>query len=145
MSAASRALLLSLGHVTLRSADFDRTQHFYCEVLGMRAGPRPRLSAPGHWFYVGDEAVVHVLPSRTPTPESATGAIDHFALNARDLPAFENRLRSAGLPFERKRLADTEVWQVFLTDPDGVRVELCFAPGDAPGAGGNSADLGSAR
>ena len=120
------AALLSLGHVTVRSADFDRTERFYCEVLGMRPGPRPRIPVPGHWFYVGGEAVVHVLPRGGQEPDHAGGAFDHFALNARDMPAFERRLRGAGVPFERSRLADTEAWQLFLTDPDGVRVELSF-------------------
>jgi catechol 2,3-dioxygenase-like lactoylglutathione lyase family enzyme len=127
-----RTLLLGLGHVTLRSANFDRTERFYCDVLGMRVGPRPRIPLPGRWLYVGDEAIVHVLP-RAPqaTDNATTGAVDHFALNARDWPAFEQRLRAAGVPFERKPLADTDVWQVFLVDPDGVRVELCFAPDGA--------------
>ena len=55
-------MLLSLGHVTVRSADFERTERFYCGLLGMRRGPRPAIAVPGHWFYVGSEAVLHVLP-----------------------------------------------------------------------------------
>ena len=55
-------MLTSLGHVTVRSADFERTERFYCDLLGMRVGPRPAIPLPGRWFYVGDEAVVHVLP-----------------------------------------------------------------------------------
>jgi catechol 2,3-dioxygenase-like lactoylglutathione lyase family enzyme len=127
MNAANGAELLSLGHVTLRSADLDRTERFYCDVLGLRVGPRPSLAVSGRWFYLGDEAVVHVLPSAVPAPDDRSGSIDHFALKARNRLAFESRLRAADLPFERKRLADTEVWQVFLTDPDSVRVELFFA------------------
>ena len=123
-------MLLSLGHVTVRCADFERTERFYCDLLGLRTGPRPRISTPGRWFYLGGEAVLHVLPRQTDAQVGAAGAIDHFALNARDLPAFEARLRVAGQPFERRRLADTDVWQLFLTDPDGARVELCFACGD---------------
>lgn len=144
MNAASRAELLSLGHVTLRSADFDRTEHFYCDLLGLCVGPRPSLAVPGRWFYVGDEAVVHVLPRAVPAPDDTRGAIDHFALNARNWPAFESRLRAAGLPFERKRLADTEVWQVFLTDPDNVRVELYFAREGAMGTGCPSSEPANA-
>ena len=124
-------MLLSLGHVTVRSADFDRTQHFYCDLLGLRNGPRPAIPVPGRWFYLGDNAVLHVLPRLQDSAAGAPGAVDHFALNAQDLPAFEQRLRDAGQAFECKRLADTDVWQLFLTDPDGARVELCFAGGDA--------------
>lgn len=138
-------MLLSLGHVTVRSADFDRTEHFYCEVLGMRVGPRPRIPVAGRWFYVGGEAVLHVLPRGTDAQDDTGGAIDHFALNAGDLPAFEQRLRAAGQPFERRRLADTDVWQLFLTDPDGARVELCFACADATDASRSSGAPTSVR
>lgn len=123
-------MLLSLGHVTVRSADFERTERFYCDLLGMRLGPRPAIPVPGRWLYVGDEAVVHVLPRTADAlPRGqldAPGAFDHFALNAEDRPAVERRLRAAGQPFESRRLADSELWQIFLRDPDGVRVELCF-------------------
>lgn len=125
-------MLLSLGHVTVRSADFERTRRFYCDLLGMRPGPRPAIREPGAWYYVGGEAVLHVLP-RTAGSPGAGGAVDHFALNANDRHAFEQRLRAADQPFESWRLADTDTWQILLTDPDGVRVELSFA-GDAAAA-----------
>jgi catechol 2,3-dioxygenase-like lactoylglutathione lyase family enzyme len=119
--------LLALGHVTVRSADFERSERFYCGLLGMRRGPRPAIAVLGRWFYVGDAAVLHVLPRSADAPPGADGAIDHFALDARDRPAFEQRLRDAGQPFESRRLAaDSSVWQVFVRDPDGVRVELSF-------------------
>lgn len=139
MSAAGPAMLLSLGHVTVRSADFDRTERFYCGLLGMRVGPRPAIPVPGRWFYVSGAAVLHVLPrvhsvagdAGTDTPTGAANTIDHFAFEAQDRPAFENRLRAAGQPFESRRLADSDIWQIFLVDPDGARVELSFSPGAA--------------
>lgn len=145
-------MLRGLDHVTVLSADFDRTERFYCGLLGMRLGPRPAIPVPGRWFYVGDEPVLHVLPRRAKAkdaPELGAGpdarpdedrAIDHFALHAQDRAAFEQRLKAAGQPFECRRLADTETWQIFLTDPDGARVELAFRGSDirAPGRGPSS-------
>lgn len=119
-------MLLSLGHVTVRSADFERSERFYCGLLGMQPGPRPAIPVPGRWFYVGDVAVLHVLPRAAGVRPGSAGSIDHFALNADDRPAFEQRLRAAGQPFEGRRLADSDTWQIFLTDPDGARVELSF-------------------
>lgn len=121
-------MLTRLGHVTVLSTDLGRTRRFYCDVLGLRVGPRPAIPLPGLWLYLGEQAVVHVLPRQhTPAPEGEA-AIDHFALEARDRPAFEQRLRQAGVAFESRRLADSLTWQVFITDPDGARVELCFIP-----------------
>ena len=121
-------MLLSLSHVTVRSADFERTEHFYCDLLGLRVGPRPPIVVPGRWLYVGQEAVLHVLPRDKAPPDGAVPVIDHFALNADDRAGIERRLKAAGQPFENRRLANGDTWQIFLTDPDGARVELCFAP-----------------
>jgi catechol 2,3-dioxygenase-like lactoylglutathione lyase family enzyme len=126
-------MLLSLGHVTLLSADFERTERFYCDLLGMRVGPRPAIRVPGLWFYVGEEAVLHVLTRQTRPLHHDQPVVDHFALNADDRAGFEHSLCSAGQPFESRRLAQTDIWQIFLTDPDGARVELCFREGKAPG------------
>jgi catechol 2,3-dioxygenase-like lactoylglutathione lyase family enzyme len=110
----------------VRSADFEPTECFYCDLLGMRIGPRPAIAVPGRWFYSGGQAVRHVLPRTAEAAAGAGGAIDHFAFDADDLPAFQWRLEIAGQPFESRRLADSDTWQVFLTDPDGARVELSF-------------------
>jgi catechol 2,3-dioxygenase-like lactoylglutathione lyase family enzyme len=126
-------MLLSLGHVTVLSADFERTERFYCDLLGMRVGPRPAIPLPGRWLYVGGEAVLHVLPRQTQPPHHDQPVVDHFALNADDRAGFEHRLRAAGQPFESQRLAQTDIWQIFLTDPNGARVELCFREGDTRG------------
>jgi catechol 2,3-dioxygenase-like lactoylglutathione lyase family enzyme len=65
-----------------------------------------------------------VLPRSADSPAGAGGAIDHIAFDAEDLPAFQQRLEALGQSFEGRRLADGDTWQVFLTDPDGVHVEL---------------------
>lgn len=127
-------MLIALGHVTVRSADFERTERFYVDLLGLRIGPRPAIALPGRWFYLGDRAVVHVLPRTADRVAGGGGVIDHFAFDAADLPAFTRRLEAAGHAFESHRLADSNIWQVFLTDPDGARVELSFQmPAKGPG------------
>lgn len=122
-------MLLSLGHVTVLSTDLARTERFYGDLLGLRVGPRPAIRIPGFWLYLGNQPVLHVLARQAAAPTGDTrAAIDHFALNARDRDGFERRLKTAGLPFESRRLADSDTWQIFLDDPDGARVELCFEP-----------------
>ncbi len=122
-------MLLALGHVTVLSTDLERTERFYCDLLGLRVGPRPAIRIPGRWLYLGDQAVLHVLARQAaPSPDDAPRVIDHFALDADDRAGFERRLQAAGQPFESGRLADSGIWQIFLTDPDGARVELSFAP-----------------
>lgn len=129
------ATVLALDHVTVRSTDLARTERFYGGLLGLRGGPRPAIAVPGHWYYIGDAAVLHVLARSPADLQAAVSAIDHFAFRARGLAAFEQRLQAAGQAFERRRLADSAIWQIFLNDPDGARVEINFDTEDpaAPG------------
>ena len=46
LNAAGQAMLLSLGHVTVRSADFERTERLYGDLLGLCIGPPPGHRGP---------------------------------------------------------------------------------------------------
>ena len=119
-------MLLSLDHVTLRSSDFDRCERFYCGLLGMRVGPRPAFAVPGRWFYVGDKAVLHVLPAQSGGDTSARCTIDHFAIRATGLTEYQQRLASFDQAYDLKRQPGSGDWQMFMADPDGAIVELDF-------------------
>jgi len=126
VDAMGTRLLLSLHHVTVRSADLERSEAFYCQLLGLQAGPRPAFAMPGRWFYLGAQALVHVLP-RQPGSLAPTGpAIDHFALAAQGLADVERRWRAASWPYELRAPDITGQWQLFTHDPDGAQVELYF-------------------
>jgi catechol 2,3-dioxygenase-like lactoylglutathione lyase family enzyme len=116
-------MLRSFSHVTVRSSDLARTEHFYASVLGLRAGDRPAFAQPGLWLYMDDEAVVHVVAGHG---EAAAGRIDHFAFNAHGLTAFAERLRRTAQAFQVKRLPGNADWQLFTHDPDGTLIEIVF-------------------
>ncbi|WP_317923999.1 hypothetical protein [Cupriavidus sp. TA19] len=53
-----------------------------------------------------------------------------MAFSARDLPGFQQRLQSLGIPFSLSQQTDTGIWQLFFRDPDGAKIELDFAPSE---------------
>ncbi len=115
-------LLHALDHVTVRTDDIGRTARFY-EDLGMTPGPRPPFAIPGRWLYAGEHALVHILA----TSEGLhPGRIDHAAFAARGRAEIEARLRRRGDPFRLQPLPDGSGLQLFMQDPDGVRLELVF-------------------
>lgn len=117
------AMLQALDHVTLRSTDLARSLRFYGQ-LGLEAGPRPAFSVPGSWLYASGRPVLHVLDKPV---EARGGAIDHVAFEARGRAMISARLASAAVPFELAALPDGSTLQMFLRDPEGVRIELVFA------------------
>ena len=142
-----------LGHYSIRTGDLEASRRFYTEVLGLREGFRPPFRFPGIWLYLGgDEAdfgVVHIigidrddpqglqeyLGDRDETSLTGTGAVDHVAFLATGLADMRARLAARGVPFTERTVPSLGLYQLFVTDPSGVTVELNYPHDEARGLG----------
>ena len=113
-----------MNHFNILSADLAATEHFYCDLLGLRKGERPPLKFDGLWLYAGGEPILHVNEARV--PEAAQGVIDHIAFSSRDLKGTVAKLQGEGIRFSLNQQVGTGLWQLFCHDPSGVKVELDF-------------------
>jgi catechol 2,3-dioxygenase-like lactoylglutathione lyase family enzyme len=133
-----------LAHYSVRARDLAVSEAFYTQVLGLRIGPRPPFGFPGCWLYLQDdqacaeqgcvhligpgaaEALGDYLGARPGADRTSTGALDHIAFFASDWPACRDRLAAFGVAFSERFAPALGVRQVFLTDPDGVTIELNY-------------------
>jgi len=118
----------ALQHINIRAADACRTRDFYVRVLGLRVGDRPPFASTGYWLYLNDEPVIHLVqktPDEAPSARS-TGPIDHIAFRGVGLDATREALTREGIAFQEKRVPRDDSVQLFVLDPDGVRIELNF-------------------
>ena len=122
-----------LHHYTIRTVKLQQTRDFYVDVLGMDDGDRPDFNFPGNWLYVGEQPVVHLIgmdPKDTEGLDAATlegsGAIDHVAFNISDPDRLRQHIEQANVPFREQKVPGREIWQMFLTDPNGVTIELNY-------------------
>ena len=121
----------TLQHVNIRCADARASRDFYVEVIGLKEGYRPPFPFPGHWLYLGEVPVIHLVQKPAGEPGySGSGEIDHVAFGGSDLDAMRERLTASGYPFEERVVPRDGVIQLFVRDPEGVKLELNFpAPG----------------
>lgn len=126
------AVVSGIHHFTIRCSrnDLESVRRFYGDVLGLREGPRPDFDFPGHWLYVGDAALLHlaaILPDR-PTCRADEGAagFDHVSLAGRRLEVTRQRLTELSVAFEELAVPGWPLWQIFLRDPVGSKIELTF-------------------
>ena len=119
-----------MNHFTVLTDDLERTRAFYVGLLGLVEGPRPPLGFPGAWLYASGTPILHVIAGR-PLPVERRGVLDHMAFSARGLTELSARIDAAGVPSTLRKQPDSGVWQLFLEDPNGARVELDF-PADEP-------------
>jgi catechol 2,3-dioxygenase-like lactoylglutathione lyase family enzyme len=123
--------LHGLEHVLVLTDDLEATRAFYCDVLGFEIGERPALEFPGFWFYLGGVPCVHVAERASYEAhagdmglEPSAGPIDHLAFAAEDLDALVARLDAAGVEPVSNDVPAAGIRQLFLDDPNGVRIEL---------------------
>lgn len=115
-----------IDHFNIRTNDLDRLVRFYTEVLGFEVGERPPFDSPGAWLYSNGHPLLHVSLTEEPSDRN-TLPIDHLAFNVTGLEHAVEKLESAGLEYRLLDVPGRSMKQVFVTDPDGVSLELNFA------------------
>ena len=122
-----------LNHVTLRCRprDLPALHRFYTEVIGFAPGWRPAFSFDGYWMYPpeGQVAAIHIAATRPDDsvldPAPATG-MDHISLTTTGLASSKRRLAELAVPFDEVPVPGSNIMQLFLRDPLGVKLELTF-------------------
>ncbi|MDB5864003.1 MAG: glyoxalase/bleomycin resistance protein/dioxygenase [Betaproteobacteria bacterium] len=135
-----------LEHFLIQTADMAATRDWYVSVLGLREGEHPDFKFPVCWMYIGDTDVIHITEGGKDVSENrkrylgqqsdaveGTGVIDHVAFRCSGLGKMMEHLRSAKVPFSKRQVDDQGLFQLFLVDPNGIKVELNFANSEAAG------------
>jgi len=117
-----------LDHFNLRTRKLPETVDFYERVLGLENGPRPDFDFPGAWMYSEGKAVVHLvdIAATTEPQKPDSGVVHHVAFVSRGFKAMKQRLQQLGVKFETVEVPGGALWQIFITDPNGVVVELNY-------------------
>ena len=130
--------LTELNHFFIRCKDLERSRGFYCDALGFEVMPRPDFPFPGYWLGVGGRIQVHMGLDGVPeeatyyfgtTPRSArdnAGVVDHIAFQGTDPDDFAARLRDQRIALRTRHIPAIQLFQIFVTDPDGLVIELNF-------------------
>ena len=138
--------LSHIEHFLLQTADMAKTRDWYVRVLGMRVGPNPDFKFPVCWLYLGDKDVVHVTEGGACVSEnskryvgqesqatSGSGVIDHLAFRATGLREMMAQLKSLGVDFKQRQVDDQGLYQLFMFDPNGIKIELNYDSAEAKG------------
>jgi catechol 2,3-dioxygenase-like lactoylglutathione lyase family enzyme len=120
-----RRRMIRFDHINIRVTDQEEVRDFLIPVVGLKVGPRPPFSFHGYWLYLGDQPVIHLAPRDHP---GTVGWVNHVAFVGYDFEEKAAELRAAGFPFKVQTLPGTDIRQLFLDGPEGLRVELQCPP-----------------
>jgi catechol 2,3-dioxygenase-like lactoylglutathione lyase family enzyme len=141
-------LTVGINHVATITNDSDRLQAFYQEVFEAEilrdgsefpdgSGPRLAIIKIGPYAELNVFEIDGNTQADVQTPMFGRGRLDHFALQAESIEAFETiraRLRARGAADDF--VTDFgPILSLFFTDPDGLEGEVCVGNPDLiPGA-----------
>lgn len=136
-----------LDHVNFISHDMQATVDFYCDVIGLKLGNTLSIDTAdsiylyieGHdfpAFHIGNAKSKKMQPKYERfsdlSPEQqgkfSTGSFDHFCLqlDGEDYDLMIEKLNELNLTYQTHSHDDIPLKQIWLLDPNGVRVELNF-------------------
>ncbi|MCI4330598.1 MAG: VOC family protein [Thermoplasmata archaeon] len=116
-----------LEYTGIRVRDLDRARKFYCDGLGLRSLRAGRMAAGGQWEELEDpeshqKLELNFYPDHPPYREG--DELDHLGFQVEDLEGMIRRLEAMGARVRIPPFEDHGVRLAFLSDPDGVWVEL---------------------
>lgn len=125
---------LAFNHFNIRAprTQLDAVRDFYRDVIGLSEGFRPDFPFYGHWLYLGDLPVLHLMEwgEFDGSVSQANAALDHVAFSCSDLEGTIAHLNKLGVEFGRRDIPlpnGGNITQLNVSDPVGMGVELNFA------------------
>ena len=142
-----------LSHIGICVSDLERSVHFYRDILGFAELSRLQVKGPEAERLLniagGELQAVYLqrdgtriellyypvaghLSSDTPRPMNTLG-FTHLSLRVADIDSVIAAIEQGGGVNLTETRVDNATWgskAVFVTDPDGLRLELIQAPGD---------------
>jgi catechol 2,3-dioxygenase-like lactoylglutathione lyase family enzyme len=125
--------ITEMQHYMVLSKDLEKTRAFYCDVLGLRTGPRPPFDFEGLWIYVGNVAAVHVATQTSyevsgrveaAGKRHGSGSVDHIAFAANNYDELIASFDRHGVRYRATQVPGSDLRQLFVHDPDGIQIEI---------------------
>ena len=125
----------ALDHINIQTVALADTVRFFADVLDLRAGDPPPGLDPARiqWMFDGaGRALFHLSTSGSLLGGTGgeigrdTGALHHVALDCSGHAGMIERLDALSLPYRCNDVASIGLKQVFVTEPNGVLLELNF-------------------
>jgi catechol 2,3-dioxygenase-like lactoylglutathione lyase family enzyme len=133
-------MITNIAHVAFHVTDMQKSLDFYCGVLGLKKAFELHDKEGKPWIvylkvcdgqfvelFHGGEGVVK--------PLSKQAGYHHFCLRVDDMLAFTDMLHKRGLFLDKSpTLGGDKNYQLWITDPDGVAIEIMQISPESPQA-----------
>ena len=119
-------MIKCLAHICIESDDLEKTEWFYCDVLGFtRKFMFIKDGAPfGFYLQISESNFIEVFKSGGEQEGAQRPRIKHFCLEVEDIDAVAERLKENGVDAREKKMGADQSWQIWCKDPSGIDMEF---------------------
>ena len=132
-------MLTGIAHLALTVKNMEQSVDFYCRVLGFKRAfelAHPKTGAPWIvYLHLADRQFVELFYDGTVDNPwtSALRGVNHLCFEVDDIHKTAAQIKETGYKVDREpELGVDNNWQCWVTDPDGVRIELMQISPDSP-------------
>lgn len=124
---------LGTHHIAILTRNWDESEKFYCDVLGMEKIAQTTFESPERriaLFDIGDGSHIELFDPTPNLSEKADGhdPVIHFALTTTDIKAAVERVRAAGMKITKESLVidfgHLNITRAFFEGPNGEIIEF---------------------
>lgn len=118
-------MIKGIAHICITTPDLAATERFYCSGLGLTKVFRfvKEDKEIGFYLKASQSSYIEVF-GRGSEDQLAGAPIAHICFEVSDIEALGSRLKSEGYAVTEKLLGADQSWQMWATDPGGVRIEF---------------------
>ena len=118
-------MIKMIAHVCITAKNLDETERFYCSCLGLSKKFSFIRDGKVYGFYlqINENNFIEVFQSDTVSSQEMP-LIKHFCLEVDDLDKSIEQIKHFGVNISDKTMKCDNTWQVWMTDPNGIKVEL---------------------
>jgi lactoylglutathione lyase len=132
-------MITGITHLAFTVKDMEKAVDFYCRVLGFKKVfelAEPKTGAPWIvYLHLDKKQFVELFYNGTtdnPWNSSLRG-FNHLCLEVDDIHKTAEAIKNTGYKLDKEpKLGIDKNWQCWVTDPDGVRIELMQISPESP-------------
>jgi lactoylglutathione lyase len=132
-------MISGIAHLAVTVKDMARSLDFYTRVLGLKKAfelPEPKTGAPWIvYLHLGGRQFVELFydGTRDNPWNPALRGFNHICFEVGDIHKAAEHITGAGYKLDSPPVQGCDLnWQAWVTDPDGIRIELMQIDRESP-------------
>ncbi len=128
----SKKIVKQIAHACIFAKDLKETEDFYANVLRIEKIFNFTRDGDVFGYYLDAGGDTHIEVFHKPGAAFAeSNQINHICLEVIDIDAAIAHIRAQGVDASDKSNGCDDTWQSWITDPNGVKIELFQYTGDS--------------